>query len=182
MPRFIKDQPHELTTKPRDPNAPPRLQCRHIQPSGQRCGSPSLRNEPFCYYHHTTRKPAPKHGAIQLPRKHTAFDLPRPEDRISVQHSIGEVLRLIAADEIDPRRAGLLLYGLQIASHNIAHEKTTNAPELGPIIVEDITDDPEQGLLAPESTFQEAPRERTFEEIMTERWEQDKQERLEREQ
>ena len=34
-------------------------QCRHIFTDGHRCGSICLRGEPFCYYHHTTRKPAP---------------------------------------------------------------------------------------------------------------------------
>ena len=39
---------------------PKRYQCRHIHTQGHRCGSPALRGELFCYYHHTTRKPAPK--------------------------------------------------------------------------------------------------------------------------
>ena len=34
---------------------PKRYRCRHIFIDGRRCGSPSLRREPFCYYHHTTR-------------------------------------------------------------------------------------------------------------------------------
>ena len=35
------------------------------------------------------------------------------------RHSIGTVLQRIAANDLDPRRAGLLLYGLQIASLNL---------------------------------------------------------------
>jgi len=27
--------------------------CRHILPAGRRCGSPALRGEQFCYYHHS---------------------------------------------------------------------------------------------------------------------------------
>jgi hypothetical protein len=34
-----------------------RFLCRHIHTSGRRCGSPALRGEPFCYHHHTTRRP-----------------------------------------------------------------------------------------------------------------------------
>ena len=90
---------------------PKRYQCRHIFTDGHRCGSPCLRAEDFCYYHHTTRRP------VQDPRQRQAnqphFDLPMPEDRAAIQLSIGEILRRIARNQIDPRRAGLLLYGLR---------------------------------------------------------------------
>src|SRR5258708_38188956 len=38
-------------------NTPKRFQCRHIFTDGHRYGSACLRNEEFCYYHHTTRRP-----------------------------------------------------------------------------------------------------------------------------
>jgi len=31
--------------------------CHHLFPDQHRCGSPALRNEPFCYFHHPERKP-----------------------------------------------------------------------------------------------------------------------------
>ena len=99
---------------------PKRYRCRHIFTDGRRCGSPCLRGEAFCYYHHTTRRP------IENPRQRRArqshFALPLPEDRSAIQSSIGQVLQRIAANEIDPKRAGLLLYGLQIASLNLPRE------------------------------------------------------------
>ena len=97
--------------------APKQYQCRHIFTDGRRCLSPCLRQEEFCYYHHTTRRPVanPK----QRRSRRSAFHLPLPEDRSAIQASIGEVLQRIASNEIDPRRAGLLLYGLQIASLNL---------------------------------------------------------------
>jgi hypothetical protein len=105
--------------------------------------------EEFCYYHHTTRKPAanPK----QRRRRCSTFHLPLPEDRSAIQSSIGEVLQRIAANDIDPRRAGLLLYGLQIASLNLPKPQPTQRharPE--PVeTVEEITIDPTLGILAP---------------------------------
>ena len=98
-----------------EPKAEPkRYQCRHIFTDGRRCGSPSLRHEELCYYHHTTRRP------VEKPRtREPHFDLPLPEDRSAIQSAIGQVLQRIAANEIDPKRAGLLLYGLQIASLNL---------------------------------------------------------------
>jgi hypothetical protein len=89
-------------------------QCRHIFTDGHRCGSPCLRGEDLCYYHHTTRKPIA--DPQQRRGRRSTFDLPLPEDRSAIQQSIGEVLQRIASNDIDPRRAGLLLYGLQIAS------------------------------------------------------------------
>jgi len=79
---------------------PKRFQCRHIFTDGHRCGSACLHHEEFCYYHHTTRRPVanPK----QRRSRRSTFALPLPEDRSAIQASIGEVLRRIAANEIDP--------------------------------------------------------------------------------
>jgi hypothetical protein len=90
---------------------------------------------------HTTRKPV---ANPQQRRGRSTFDLPLPEDRSAIQHTIGQVLQRIAADDIDPRRAGLLLYGLQIASLNLPKPQPTQ-PEL----VEETTTHPELGTLAP---------------------------------
>jgi hypothetical protein len=123
-----------------------RFQCRHIFTDGHRCGSPSLRNELFCYYHHTTRRPI-RHSEIEAREGHRAtFNLPIPEDRSAIQLAIGEVLQRIAANDIDPRRAGLLLYGLQIASLNLPK----SAPAIAPTpTVDEIVFDADLGILAP---------------------------------
>jgi len=126
---------------------PKRYQCRHIFTDGRRCGSPSLRHEELCYYHHTTRRP------VEKPRtREPHFDLPLPEDRSAIQSAIGQVLQRIARNEIDPKRAGLLLYGLQIASLNLPREaaptpKSSRAAE--PDLVEEVIADPIYGPLAP---------------------------------
>jgi len=101
-------------------------QCRHIFTDGHRCASPCLRQQEFCYYHHTTRKPIANPQARRSRR--STFHLPLPEDRSAIQSSIGEVLQRIASNDIDPRRAGLLLYGLQIASSNLARINSNPSP------------------------------------------------------
>ena len=138
-------------------------QCRHIFTDGRRCASPCLRQEEFCYYHHTTRRPVA--DPRQRRSRRSTFDLPHPEDRSAIQSSIGEVLRRIASNDIDPRRAGLLLYGLQIASINLprpTRQSTYNGrsryngrtirdeddtPET--TLVEEIVIDPKLGTVAP---------------------------------
>ena len=134
------------TTAPQD-NA--RYLCRHVHADGRRCGSRALRRQNFCYYHTANRPP------VQNPRlrkqERSEFSLSDPADRTSLQISLGEVLRLIASNQIDPRRAGLLLYGLQIASGNIPRPKHEEEP---PDSIEEVVEDPELGLIAPEK---EAP-------------------------
>jgi hypothetical protein len=94
-----------------------RYQCHHIFPDGARCGSPALRNETRCYYHHETRKP------VSNPRdrnaRMNAFEFPFPDSRTSIQATLGDLMLRIGSNDIDPRRAGLLLYCLQLAQANL---------------------------------------------------------------
>jgi len=52
-------------------------------------------------------------GAASLP-----LQLPDVEDSASIQLALIEVIHALAANQLDPRRAGLLLYALQVASAN----------------------------------------------------------------
>ena len=126
--------------------------CRHIFTAGRQCGSPSLRHDTFCYYHHTARMPAPvsphRFGATLV----EDFDFPLPEDRDAVQRGIGEVLRRIAAGRIDAKQAGLLLYGLALASNNLP--RAVAAPAQEPLIeptelITEVIMDEQLGILAP---------------------------------
>ncbi len=82
--------------------------------------------ENFCYFHHTTRKPITPE--TQKERRRTTarlneFHLPLPEDRSAIQSSSASSFRSIASNDLDPRRAGLLLYALQIASLNLPKQQ-----------------------------------------------------------
>jgi len=52
-----------------------------------------------------------------------SLDLPPIEDTASIQLALIEVLQALAANQLDTKRAGLLLYGLQVASANAKHCK-----------------------------------------------------------
>ena len=146
------------------------FQCRHIRTNGRRCGTPSLRGEHLCYQHHAAHRPEARRDAeaiaagypIQQPVLH--FD--SFEDRPAVQLCLLEVMNRIANNSLDTKRAGFLLYGLQIASNNLPREpqparpqrttdngqRTTAPPQPGCVAerpVEDITLDPDYGPLAP---------------------------------
>ena len=64
-----------------------------------------------------TGAPGPSVGTWE----NTPFDLPPVEDTASIQLALIDVLQALAANQIDTKRAGLLLYGLQVASSN-AHK------------------------------------------------------------
>ena len=153
------------------PTKTKQYQCRHIFTDGRRCASPCLRQEEFCYYHHTTRRPVA--DPRQRRSRRSTFDLPHPEDRSSIQSSIGEVLRRIAANEIDTKRAGLLLYGLQIASINLpratppgpapkrrlySYLKADKEDTSETTLVKEFVVDPRFGILAPRTEIVEEER------------------------
>ena len=137
---------------------PEHFQCRHIHADGRRCASPCLRTQPFCYFHHTNRSPVSA-ADRQTRRRRGGFALPSPAelaDRSGIQMAIGTVLQRIASNELDTRRAGLLLYGLQIASLTLVKDNARPKPE---DFVEEVVEDPALGTVATEDEL-EFPAER----------------------
>ncbi len=61
----------------------------------------------------TLNSHASAYGNASLP-----LQLPDAEDSASIQLALIEVIHALAANHLDPRRAGLLLYALQVASAN----------------------------------------------------------------
>ena len=51
-----------------------------------------------------------------------AIEIPLLKDRSAIQHALTEVARAIANNNMDTKRAGLLLYSLQIASQNARNQ------------------------------------------------------------
>jgi hypothetical protein len=107
-------------------------ECRHIFISGKKCGSPALKDQNFCFYHTTARK-RQKRAADNQPYdranpKNTALALPSLDEGDAIQLAISEVVLALASNAIDPRRARILLYGLQIASQHYRH-KTSKAEQ-----------------------------------------------------
>jgi hypothetical protein len=116
--------------------------CRHIKTNGKRCQSPSLGLSAFCYFHsrlHRRHKnliensaalavpsPNPTTSASGTPQYLPDYaaqipielDLPPAEDAESIQVSVSLLIAALARNRIDPKRAAVLLYGLQLASTN----------------------------------------------------------------
>ncbi|HUH64171.1 MAG TPA: hypothetical protein VLZ50_14290 [Terracidiphilus sp.] len=113
--------------------------CRHIMPNGETCHSPALRDKPYCCFH--TRL----HRAPVQPRSpNEPLAIPVLEDRCAIQLALSQVLSALASGQLDPRRAALLLYGLQIASQNV-ERKGSVLPFFGATSVEISADGNELG-------------------------------------
>ncbi len=94
--------------------------CQHIKVNGTQCGSPALKSCRLCFFHNRWREARIEFCQSGAPAQAiTSIDLPVLEDANSVQVAIMQVLRLILAKQLEPKIAGLLLYGLQTASLNL---------------------------------------------------------------
>jgi hypothetical protein len=97
----------------------------------RRCGSPSLRGEDFCYFHHPTRRPVSKsrHTARQAKLARTStFALPTLDSTVSIEQAIAEVRHRVASIQLDSRRARLLLFGLELALLNLTTGRSNGDP------------------------------------------------------
>ncbi len=113
-------------------------------PSGNKCHGMAMRNAPYCYFHNRLHR-----FALQ---KHTKKDdwpleLPFPEDQFAIQLSLGMVFKALGAKKLDPKYAGLFLYGLQIASQNVPRGE----PFIGKLTVPSVTLTKDGQELGPET-------------------------------
>lgn len=101
--------------------------CHHVFLSSaaspeHTCGSPALRGERFCFFHHPTRRRAPSRTERQSRQRERnlarrAVTVPLPRNQAELLASLTQVMSLIAANQIDLHRAGLLLEALKTAGN-----------------------------------------------------------------
>ena len=90
-------------------------QCHHYQaPTGQRCGSPAIKGEYYCYFHHIKHANRANRRVLIDPEV-TALELPVIEDRATIFVAITAIVHRLAANTLDTKRAGQMLFGLQNA-------------------------------------------------------------------
>jgi hypothetical protein len=132
-----------------------RFRCRHVHADGRQCGSPALRRESFCYFHHSTRRPKANPGKFRYLDATEPFELPIVEDIPSALSVAAQILCRIASNDLDTNRAGKMLYNLQIITTLLARAARTEPasepaqPTLQPVLVEELVPDDNHGPLAP---------------------------------
>ena len=93
--------------------------CQHIKTNGTQCGSPALRDGKFCYHHQECR--AERVTVKGADGKPSEVLVPVFEDAHSIQTMVRQVVMLMLEDKIDDKKAGRVLYALQIAAANLKH-------------------------------------------------------------
>ncbi len=100
--------------------------CSHIMQNGAICEAVALRESDYCYFHHRTRERERRRlrlGGPPQANANTGIELPLLEDNNSIQIALQQVLEALLDRRIDPRRAALMLYGLQTAIGNLRHTR-----------------------------------------------------------
>src|SRR5277367_1032425 len=108
-------------------------ECRHIFTSGRKCQSPALKDQDFCYFHANRRVPQVREANLGSQPSTVIHTLPQIEDADAIQLALSDVVLALAANRIDPRRAQILIYGLQVASQNHRNRIAQAAKEPAPV-------------------------------------------------
>ena len=109
------------------------MKCRHIKSDGRKCGSPALRDKAYCYFHMQMHRAI--HG--QKDDSDAIVNLPPMDDRGAIQVALTQVLRALGSKRLDPRRAGQLLYGIQIATRAVERSIYVSPSQLVPSLTTD---------------------------------------------
>jgi len=101
----------------------------HFMVDGAQCGSPAMRRNRFCYHHKRQREQLLAVNAERARNsRNPPFTLPLLEDASSIQVSLTQIMRLLAAGQLDRKSASLMLYALQIATTNLHDAALENVP------------------------------------------------------
>ena len=98
-------------------------ECRHIKTDGKKCHSPAMRGSAYCYFHSRPRrrlpasKPLAANSAGKAPEQ--LIDTSRIGTHGSIHDAITQVIGALGSSRMTPRRAAVLLYGLQVAARQI---------------------------------------------------------------
>lgn len=129
-------------------------ECRHIKPNGSRCHSPALSGKPYCYHHNNfhRRGNATSVGVASFPT--TSI-----EDLHGIQIALNQVLSSFNSPYVDARRAGVFLYGLNLATNVAKHISDPPATESVRTLQNEPGSESEADALAPEKIACEPPKD-----------------------
>lgn len=94
--------------------------CEHIKTDGKKCEAVALRDQKYCYYHDRY-----KHD--NLPSGMGNYDAPVFEDSRSILLGVHQTMTAMLSGRLDPKLAGLALYGYQVAS-SVVNRQDARSP------------------------------------------------------
>lgn len=112
----------------------PGERCQHIKVSGDRCGAPALHDQKLCRFHNVCR-PTRIDVSTSAAEPPAPFLLPILEDASSIQMTITQICEHVLHRRLDAKKAGILLYAMQVASSNLGRlgeERAKENPEESP--------------------------------------------------
>ena len=102
------------------------VECRYVLPKGTKCQSPALRGKVYCYFHDRLE------FFEQDGQRYTQepLCLPSLEDVHGIQMALTQILSALGSGRLDQRKAGLYLYGLQLASQILTRVPHTSPDDM----------------------------------------------------
>ncbi len=88
-------------------------QCTHTRLGGQRCGSPAMCGEQFCYFHMRVKNATTQHLDSAIP------SIMLLEDAESVQGALMQIMDLTLKDQISVPKARVMLRAAELAWKNL---------------------------------------------------------------
>jgi hypothetical protein len=102
--------------------------CQQIKLDGEPCRAAALRGKKFCYYHlHSGPPPKDVSNPGVIPQ--VQFHLPLLDDATSIQATITLVCEHLLHRRLEPKKAGILLYAMQVASSNLSRMNPSRTNE-----------------------------------------------------
>jgi hypothetical protein len=89
--------------------------CRHIKEDGAYCGSPSLKDRKYCYYHLEQRGRRFRQARAQQLSAYR-FEIPSLDNLYALRTAVTEIVNALGSGQLDQRVAGKMLYGIQQVS------------------------------------------------------------------
>jgi len=99
--------------------------CDHVMSSGIRCGSPAVRGQSRCYYHHSMRTLVPRRFVAsesfrdQNEQGIRLFPMPLLEDATSIQTALMQVIHAMLEGAIHVHTGRNVLFALRTAQRNL---------------------------------------------------------------
>jgi hypothetical protein len=85
-------------------------ECRHVMSSGLHCQSPAMRGSVFCYFHARAQRPARPSRSWEA-----RIEIPLVLNQAGILYVLNQIMQALGSGLINSRRAGILLYALQLA-------------------------------------------------------------------
>ncbi|HZD30867.1 MAG TPA: hypothetical protein VE779_04320 [Candidatus Angelobacter sp.] len=87
--------------------------CTHVKEDGAYCGSPALHDQKYCYYHLEQRGRRLRRARALRDNQPYRLEIQSLDNLYAVRTALTEVFQALAAQQLEERTAGKMLYAIQ---------------------------------------------------------------------